>query len=100
MKSSELNEDGKSLKNPSRSERSASYEQFTSPLNTGKRAGFDAHVYFYQSDEAETKFAKELWERIRREFPELRIYKVYDRPLGPRKCFDSRSVETTVLTAS
>jgi len=32
---------------------------------------------------AQEKHAKELWERIRREFPELRIYRVWDRPIGP-----------------
>ncbi|KAG5761791.1 hypothetical protein H9Q72_010088 [Fusarium xylarioides] len=30
-----------------------------------------------------TKYAKELWERIRREFPELRIYKFWEGPIGP-----------------
>ena len=29
-------------------------------------------VYYIQSDESETKFAKELHERLRREFPEAR----------------------------
>ena len=28
-------------------------------------------------------FAHELWTRIRHEFPELRIYRVWDRPVGP-----------------
>ncbi|KAG9981778.1 hypothetical protein KCU78_g21422, partial [Aureobasidium melanogenum] len=27
--------------------------------------------------------ATELWERIRREFPELRVYRVWDKPVGP-----------------
>jgi hypothetical protein len=59
------------------------------------------HIYFLQSDEEELQFANRLWERIRREcashpyqimqvpsshtylVPELRIYKVWDRPIGP-----------------
>lgn len=41
------------------------------------------HVYFLQSDPFQTQFATELWERVRREFPELRIYKLWDRPIGP-----------------
>ena len=28
-------------------------------------------------------FAFALWERIRREFPELRIYRVWDKTIGP-----------------
>ncbi|KAI8938262.1 hypothetical protein NX059_005921 [Plenodomus lindquistii] len=41
------------------------------------------HIYYFQEDKEEVKFANELWERIRREFPELRIYKVWDKPIGP-----------------
>jgi len=37
----------------------------------------------WQNNQDQAKFALELWERIRREFPELRIYKVWDRPVGP-----------------
>jgi hypothetical protein len=29
--------------------------------------GRSVHIYFLQTDEEETKFANELWERIRRE---------------------------------
>ena len=36
-----------------------------------------------QSNAAQTTFAHELWSRIRHEFPELRIYRLWDKPLGP-----------------
>ena len=36
-----------------------------------------------QTNEIQTTFANELWTRIRYEFPELRIYRVWDRPIGP-----------------
>ncbi len=36
-----------------------------------------------QNSQEQATFAFELWERIRREFPELRIHKVWDRPVGP-----------------
>ena len=36
-----------------------------------------------QENKAQTVFAHELWTRIRHEFPELRIYRVWDRPVGP-----------------
>jgi len=79
-----LNEDGKSFYNPPSGVLSASYEKFTDPIdNTLSPGGFDVHIYFYQNNSEQSKFAKELWERIRREFPELRIYKVWDKPIGP-----------------
>ena len=37
----------------------------------------------FQQNKAQTVFAHELWTRIRHEFPELRIYRVWDRPVGP-----------------
>ena len=37
----------------------------------------------FQENKAQTRFAHELWTRIRHEFPELRIYWVWDRPVGP-----------------
>lgn len=69
--------------------------------------GFDVHIYFLQSDPTQVQYATELWERIRREcnlsppsqfpvsphpftntplphtVPELRIYQLWDRPIGP-----------------
>ncbi|KAF1916091.1 DOPA-like domain-containing protein [Ampelomyces quisqualis] len=76
-------EDGKSLINPPAKNKSEAYTSFVSPITNGIRGGFDVHIYFLQSDAEETKFATQLWERIRREFPELRIYNVWDRPIGP-----------------
>ncbi|KAF2635800.1 hypothetical protein P280DRAFT_473585 [Massarina eburnea CBS 473.64] len=76
-------EDGKSYVNPPAEKKSAAYSSFVAPITNGIRGGFDIHIYYLQSDEEETKFANELWERIRREFPELRIYRVWDRAIGP-----------------
>lgn len=76
-------EDGKSYVNPPANKASDAYNSFVAPITNGIRGGFDVHIYYLQSDEEETKFANELWERIRREFPELRIYRVWDRPIGP-----------------
>ncbi|SPO06403.1 uncharacterized protein DNG_09092 [Cephalotrichum gorgonifer] len=81
--SEERNEDGKSFVNPPREGLSDSYEKFGHPLDNGRRGGFDVHIYYFQENEVQTKYAKELWERIRREFPELRVYKVWDKPIGP-----------------
>jgi hypothetical protein len=75
--------DGKSFVNPPAAAKSEAYHAFTGPITNGTRGGFDIHVYFLQTDADEVKYATELWERIRREFPELRIYKIWDRPLGP-----------------
>ncbi|EEY23184.1 conserved hypothetical protein [Verticillium alfalfae VaMs.102] len=44
---------------------------------------FDIHIYHFQNNPAQVKHAKDLWERIRREFPELRVYRFWDKPIGP-----------------
>ena len=36
-----------------------------------------------QKNEFQKTFAHALWTRIRHEFPELRIYRIWDEPLGP-----------------
>ncbi|KAF2134662.1 hypothetical protein P153DRAFT_362409 [Dothidotthia symphoricarpi CBS 119687] len=75
--------DGKSFVNPPAAQKSEAYTSFAAPITNGTRGGFDVHIYFLQSDTEELSFATALWERIRREFPELRIYKVWDKPIGP-----------------
>ncbi|OAA38792.1 DOPA-like domain protein [Metarhizium rileyi] len=79
----ETNEDGKSLVNPSRDSLSPAYDTFTLPLRTDRRGGFDIHIYYFQHNSVQAKYARELWERIRREFPELRVYKFWEVPIGP-----------------
>ncbi|KAI6713298.1 hypothetical protein PZA11_001299 [Diplocarpon coronariae] len=76
-------EDGKSFKNTQTGILSKSYERFTEPLDNGIRGGFDIHIYYFQANPTQLKFARELWTRIRLEFPELRIYRFWDRPVGP-----------------
>ncbi|RMY74630.1 hypothetical protein D0864_09979 [Hortaea werneckii] len=73
----------KSYVNPPPTTPSAAYKEFTSPITNSTRGGFDVHIYFLQTSPSESQFAQELWERIRREFPELRIYRVWDKPIGP-----------------
>lgn len=65
-------EDGKSFKNSQTGVLSPSYEKFTSGVTNGRRGGFDVHIYYHYGSEFEKGFARALWERIRREFPELR----------------------------
>ncbi|KAJ5572526.1 hypothetical protein N7450_009510 [Penicillium hetheringtonii] len=81
--SDERNEDGKSLKNPQHGKLSKAYEEFPDPLSKDRRGGFDIHIYYFQNNPDQTAYAKALHERIRREFPELRIYTFWDRPIGP-----------------
>ncbi|KAK3350084.1 DOPA-like domain-containing protein [Lasiosphaeria hispida] len=76
-------EDGKSFRNPETGVLSSAYDKFIDPLENGRRGAFDIHVYYFQSNAEQTKYARELWERIRREFPELRIYTLWDKPVGP-----------------
>ncbi|EAS35018.3 DOPA 4,5-dioxygenase [Coccidioides immitis RS] len=77
------NEDGKSFRNPPTGVLSGAYDRFPDPLTDGRRGGFDVHIYHYQNNPEQAEFARALWERIRREFPELRIYEFFDRPVGP-----------------
>ncbi|KAL1998173.1 hypothetical protein VTN02DRAFT_6721 [Thermoascus thermophilus] len=93
---SEEKTDGKSLLNPAspNGTRSPSYEAFPDPLDRG-RGGFDVHVYHDQKNPAQASFARALWERIRREFPELRIYAFHTRPVGPHA---TAMFEVNVLT--
>ncbi|OAL01273.1 hypothetical protein IQ06DRAFT_293374 [Phaeosphaeriaceae sp. SRC1lsM3a] len=79
----EKSEDGKSYVNPPAEKKSEAYSSFVHPITNGRRGGFDIHIYFIPTDEEESKFASQLWERIRREFPELRIYRVWDKAIGP-----------------
>ncbi|KAI0311733.1 DOPA-like domain-containing protein [Amylostereum chailletii] len=76
-----INPDGKSLYNPP-GPKSSAYETFPDPIDSSNN-GFDFHIYFMHAVPSQLKYAQELHERIRREFPELRIYKVWDRPIGP-----------------
>lgn len=75
--------DGKSFENPPSSAPSTAYSSFTSPIDNGIRGGFDIHVYYDEHNAEQGKFAAELWQRVRREFPELRVYQLWDRPIGP-----------------
>ncbi|KAK8206105.1 DOPA-like domain-containing protein, partial [Phyllosticta capitalensis] len=79
----ERNADGKSYVNPPAASLSPAYERFTAPIDNGVRGGFDVHIYFYQTDPAQVEYATRLWERVRREFPELRTYALFPRPIGP-----------------
>ncbi|KAB8289495.1 hypothetical protein EYC80_010656 [Monilinia laxa] len=79
----ELSQDGKSIVNPQTGIKSKSYEKFTEPLDSGIRGGFDVHIYHFQKNKEQAKFARELYERVRREFPELRIYRFWEEPIGP-----------------
>ncbi|RYP39176.1 hypothetical protein DL766_000546 [Monosporascus sp. MC13-8B] len=85
--SDEKNAGGKSLVNPPRDGLSGAYEAFVDPLDKSPRGGLfgksDVHVYHFQRNKEQARYARELWERIRREFPELRIYRFWDEPVGP-----------------
>ncbi|KAK3303373.1 DOPA-like domain-containing protein [Chaetomium strumarium] len=76
-------DDGKSFRNPQTGALSSAYEKFIDPLDNGRRGGFDVHIYYFQNNAEQSQYARELWERVRREFPELRIYTFWDRPIGP-----------------
>lgn len=76
-----LNPDGKSLINPPATTKSSTYEQFPPPIDSSNN-GFDFHIYYMPTNKDDADYAKALHERIRREFPELRIYRFWDRAVG------------------
>ncbi|KAL1708469.1 DOPA-like domain-containing protein [Schizophyllum commune] len=74
------NADGKSLTNLPPTARSPAYDEFVAPIT---KAGFDFHIYYMENIPAQKQFARELHERIRREFPELHIKTFWEKPIGP-----------------
>jgi len=81
----ELNADGKSLMAlPIPPTRSPAYDTHPAPIRSPSEGNaFDFHVYHNPDSLAEVQHARELHERIRREFPELRIYRFFEKPIGP-----------------
>ncbi|KAF9047104.1 hypothetical protein BDZ89DRAFT_1058171 [Hymenopellis radicata] len=77
-----VNPDGKSLKNNLGGPRSKAYDEFPDPLDK-RNNGFDFHIYYMQAVPEQAEYARQLHERIRREFPEMRIYRFWDKPIGP-----------------
>ncbi|KAF9223983.1 hypothetical protein BS17DRAFT_704438 [Gyrodon lividus] len=81
-----LNPNAKSLAN-NPAPLSVAYQEFPKLIDPSK--GFDFHIYYMPSSQEQTQYARELHERIRREFPEastslaLSIYRFWDRPVGP-----------------
>ncbi|KAF3015892.1 hypothetical protein E8E14_009873 [Neopestalotiopsis sp. 37M] len=73
----------KSYVNPARETPSKAYDEFIDPLDKSPRGGFDVHIYYNAKNDEQAKYAKELWERIRREFPELSVYSFWDKAIGP-----------------
>lgn len=44
---------------------------------------YDVHIYFWQTDAADTARARALREEIIKKFAELKVYKFWDQPIGP-----------------
>lgn len=74
--------DGKSFVNPAREGLSETYDKFPAPI-IQHNAGWDVHVYYLQTSPGQVEHASALREAIRREWPELRVYKMWDKPIGP-----------------
>ena len=52
--------------------------KFADPIRS-----YDVHIYYFHTDEAQTRVARELREEIIERFPEAIVYKLWDRPIGP-----------------
>lgn len=53
-------------------------KRFPAPIRS-----YDVHIYFWQTDAANTEKARTLREEIQQKFPELKVYKFWDAPIGP-----------------
>ncbi|EIW81181.1 hypothetical protein CONPUDRAFT_55737 [Coniophora puteana RWD-64-598 SS2] len=73
--------------------RSKAYDEFPEGFEHPK-SGFDFHIYYIQKNPAAVKYATELHGRIRKEFPELKIFAMNDGPVGPHPTA-SFEVDTT-----
>lgn len=73
----------KSLVNPQPTQKSNAYSSFPEPITNGTRGGFDLHIYFLHTNPDQVSYAQKLHQRIRHEFPELRIYQLFEHPVGP-----------------
>ncbi|KAE8146896.1 DOPA-like domain-containing protein [Aspergillus avenaceus] len=67
---------------------SEAYDRFLWPVSNGRPdgaqlPGFHVHIYFSPNDSFQTKFASELWQRVRSEFPELHLFPISTAPEGP-----------------
>jgi len=60
---------------------SPAYHEFPPPIVPSR--GFDFHVYYNHTSPEDTEYAKQLHARFAREFPELPVYRLWDRPIGP-----------------
>ncbi|KAF3920580.1 hypothetical protein ABW21_db0200939 [Orbilia brochopaga] len=79
-----FNADGKSLQNNPSETLSTAYTEFPDPIDKAPgRAAFDVHIYYNEGNKLQKEFARSLWERIRHEFPELRIHRFWEKPIGP-----------------
>ncbi|ORY55344.1 DOPA-like domain-containing protein [Leucosporidium creatinivorum] len=74
--------DGKALLNPPSDKLSPWYSNCVEVIDESNNA-FDLHIYYNQNSPGQLAHARALHERIRREFPELRVYKFWEVPVGP-----------------
>ena len=56
---------------------------FTSSGFPAPIQGYDIHVYFFQSDPSSLLRAKSLHTELRQSFPQLTVYDVIPKPVGP-----------------
>lgn len=73
----------KTYVNPARAAPSRAYDEFVDPLDKSPRGGFDVHVYYNAGNPEQAKYARELWERIRRE---CRASSLLDDILDAERC--------------
>lgn len=53
-------------------------DKFPPPIRS-----YDVHIYFFQTDSAHADAARQLRDEIQLKFPELKVYKFWEQPIGP-----------------
>ncbi|KAJ3014848.1 UNVERIFIED_CONTAM: hypothetical protein HDU68_000102 [Siphonaria sp. JEL0065] len=56
-------------------------DTFTPPIIRTDGNAWDFHIYYRLEDQSE--FAKALYEKVQTEFPTLKIFRLWDKPIGP-----------------
>ncbi|KAL8772970.1 MAG: hypothetical protein Q9209_001990 [Squamulea sp. 1 TL-2023] len=64
-------------------EASNKYIKFTHPIRNGSGSSFDVHVYFEKDDGDEVGLVEIMRLAIKEEFPELAMYNIRDKAVGP-----------------
>ncbi|KAL8665667.1 MAG: hypothetical protein Q9168_007650 [Polycauliona sp. 1 TL-2023] len=62
---------------------SSYYSEFTSPIRNEGGASYDIHIYFDGNNDHQVEVMRGMRQAIKDTFPELVLYNIHDKPIGP-----------------